>query len=78
MVWHQPEWVDKQGNILFFGGGVAPDDGSIPQYHDNRDDIFRFVANLFGDDDFNPDDNAYYTSSDYSRDGEVITLQKAS
>lgn len=70
--------VDKQGNILFFGGGVAPDDGSIPQYHDNRDDIFKFVANLFGDDDFNPDDNAYYTSSDYSRDGEVITLQKAS
>lgn len=70
--------VDKQGNILFFGDGVAPDDGSIPQYHASRDDIFKFVANLFGDDDFVPDENDFYTSSDYSRDGEVLTLQKAS
>lgn len=68
--------IDKTGNIIFFGSGaVSP--GSIPQYHDNRDDIFKYVANLFGDEDFVPD-VSYYTSSDYSKDGEVVTLQTAS
>lgn len=69
--------VDKSGNIIFFGSGDT-EVGTIPQYHENRDEIFNFVANLFGDDEFVPEETEYYTSTDYSRDGEVLTLQEAS
>lgn len=69
--------VDKSGNIIFFGSGEV-EAGTIPQYHENRDEIFNFVANLFGDEEFVPEDTEYYTSTDYSRDGEVLTLQEAS
>lgn len=68
--------IDKQGNIIYYGSDVAYP-GTVPQHHEDRDDIFKFVANLFGDDDFVPEAPEYYTSSDYSRDGEVLTLQKA-
>lgn len=69
--------IDQTGKIIFFGsGGVYGD--FIPQYHENRDELFDFIANLFGDDEFIPEKTEYYTSSDYSRDGEVITLQEAS
>jgi len=67
--------IDNKGNIIFYGSG----DGNvtIPQYHANRDDIYDFVANLFGDEKYDPSIDIY-TSTDYSRDGEVVTLQTAS
>lgn len=69
--------IDQTGNIIFFGsGGVYGD--FIPQYHENRDELFDFIANLFGDEGFEPEETEYYTSTDYSRDGEVVTLQEAS
>lgn len=69
--------VDKSGNIIFFGSGEVYN-GTIPQYHENRDELFDFIANLFGDEGFEPEETEYYTSTDYSRDGEVVTLQEAS
>lgn len=69
--------IDQTGNIIFFGsGGIYGD--FIPQYHENRDELFDFIANLFGDEKFEPEEAEYYTSTDYSRDGEVVTLQEAS
>ena len=67
--------IDNKGNIIFYGSG----DGNeiIPQYHANQDDIYDFVANLFGDEKYDPSIDVY-TSTDYSRDGEVVTLQTAS
>ena len=65
--------VDNSGNIVFYGDGDFYSE-CIPQYHENRDEIFDFVANLFGDEKYEHD---YYTSTDYSRDGEVVTLQTA-
>ena len=68
--------IDQTGNIIFFGsGGVYGD--FIPQYHENRDELFDFIANLFGDEGFEPEETEFYTSTDYSRDGEVVTLQEA-
>lgn len=40
-------------------------------------EIFNYVARLFGDDKYRPVEIPYYTSTDYSHDGEVITLQRA-
>ncbi|MBQ3189691.1 MAG: hypothetical protein IJB61_00325 [Bacteroides sp] len=39
--------IDNKGNIIFYTSGDGKE--SVPQYHANRDDIFDFVANLFGD-----------------------------
>ena len=69
--------IDQTGNIIFFGSGEVYGD-FIPQYHENRDELFDFIANLFGDEEFEPEETEYYTSTDYSRDGEVVTLQEAS
>ena len=43
--------VDSNGNILFYGSGDKCGE-SVPQYHENRDEIYEFVANLFGDDKY--------------------------
>ena len=66
--------IDKKGNIIFCGSGDGGE--AIPQYHANIDDIYDFVANLFGDEKYDPNIDLY-TSTDYSRDGEVVTLQIA-
>lgn len=68
--------VNNEGNFIFLGSGAIYN-GTVPQYHENRDDVFNFIANLFGDTEFIPD-NDLYTSTDYSHDGEVVTLQTAS
>ena len=39
--------VDNNGNIVFYGSGDCGN-STVPQYHANRDDIFDFVATLFG------------------------------
>ena len=66
--------IDSFGNIVFYGSGDGGGE-KIPQYHDNRDDIYDFVANLFGDEKY--EEGKYYESTDYSRDGEVKLLQAA-
>lgn len=43
--------VDNSGNIIYFTGEGTE---SIPQYHPDRDDIYDFVANLFGDKYYEP------------------------
>lgn len=41
-------------------------------------DLYTYVANLFGDDRYEPkSDGLFYTSTDYSADGEVVVLQEA-
>lgn len=66
--------IDNSANIVFYGSGDF-DSECIPQYHENRDEIYDFVANLFGDDKYEEDIS--YTSTDFSKDGEVKQLQKA-
>ena len=46
--------VDSSGNIVFYGSGDGGNE-TVPQYHDNRDEIFDFVANLFGDEKYEAD-----------------------
>ena len=67
--------IDNNGNIVFYGSGDVGHE-TVPQYHENRDDIYDFVANLFGDEKY--EEEKEYESTDYSRDGEVKQLQTAS
>lgn len=65
--------VDSEGNIVFTSlmddKGVSQAMLANPTYHEN---LFPLLENLFGKIDLN-----FYTSTDYSKDGEVMTLQKA-
>ena len=67
--------VDRNGNIVF--SSIMEDDGKMVDLNwmgSTRDQqVFDVLAEKFGEVDFTP-----YTSTDYSRDGEVVTLQKAS
>ena len=67
--------VDRNGNIVF--SSIMEDDGKMVDLNwmgSARDQqVFDVLAEKFGKVDFTP-----YTSTDYSRDGEVVTLQKAS
>ena len=65
--------IDNQGHIIFLG---ETNGSCLPQHHTNWMEIFDFVAQLYGDQHFDP--YKFYTSTDYSRDGEVVTLQQAS
>ena len=70
--------VNNEGNIIYCGNDeefLYYSGGVFPQYHISNNDIYDFVANLFGDEKYEHD---LYISTDYSRDGEVITLQSAS
>lgn len=70
--------VDKQGHIIAFGSASDGQNNyiNIPQHRPDRDEIFDEIARLFGDSGFDPGDGEY-TSTDYSRDGEVVVLQQA-
>lgn len=67
--------IDKSGNVIDWRDLSAGYE-SIPQHSNNVKGVFDYVAQLFGDHYFNPDYDGY-TSTDYSKDGEVLTLQKA-
>ena len=66
--------VDNKGNIVFTS--IMDDNGKLEDtsnYNSTRDqEVFGVLADKFGSISFTP-----YTSTDYSRDGEVMTLQKA-
>ena len=65
--------IDQNGNIVFTS--IMDDTGKMEDTsgYGTRDQmVFDVLAEKFGAVDFTP-----YTSTDYSRDGEVITLQKA-
>lgn len=66
--------IDKVGNIIDWRCPSVVE--GIPQHSYNIKGVFDYVAQLFGDHYFNPDYDGY-TSTDYSKDGEVLTLQKA-
>lgn len=67
--------VDRNGNIVF--SSIMEDDGKMVDLNwmgSTRDQqVFDVLAEKFGEVDFTP-----YASTDYSRDGEAVTLQKAS
>lgn len=66
--------VDQNGNVVFTS--VMDDNGKMEDLagSSTRDqEVFDVLAEKFGNYDYTP-----YTSTDYSRDGEVMTLQKAS
>ncbi len=77
--------VDNNGNIVYLGSSPGPDPehplvaypNTFEQYHHDVSDIFNYVANLFGDEEFVPSDTPPYMSTDFSKDGTVVTLQKA-
>ena len=66
--------VDQNGNIVFTSlmdeNGKMEDTGWMGSTRDQL--LFDVLAEKFGSVDYTP-----YTSTDYSRDGEVMTLQKA-
>lgn len=70
--------INKTGNIVYHNYHQGSNIGKLPYQHSSWMDVFDFVAKLFGDSVFVPEENEFYTSTDYSRDGEVITLQTAS
>lgn len=49
----------------------------FPFYYTDEE-LTTYIAHLFGDEEYNPLPNDYYVSSDYSEDGNVLTLQRAS
>ena len=65
--------VDRQGNIAFTSlmddKGVAQGNNGGTTYYN---ELFPFLEDKFGKIEYN-----YYTSTDYSKDGEVMMLQQA-
>ena len=68
------EVYDREGNILFSYSKYPGNDNRHRFGHPAVTDLIPFLETLFGPAEI-PDN---YTSTDYSRDGEVLTLQKAS
>ena len=62
--------VDENGNIVF--NSLMDDKGNKKIGTFYRDELFTFLEEHLGKIDYN-----FYTSTDYSRDGEVTTLQTA-
>ena len=72
------EVYDKNGNVLFSSVYYLPDPvrkrfGSYEGEKSAFDDLIPFLETLLG-----PADAPVYESTDFSKDGEVLTLQKAS
>ncbi len=64
--------IDQNGNIIFT---TFTDDKGNPTYSnpgERGEKLFDVLGDLLGKVDYD-----YYTSTDYSHDGEVVTLQKA-
>ena len=66
--------VDNNGNIIFCGTSNVSDPSRNRFGHNAYDNLIPFLEGIFGP----IEDEEVYSSKDYSRDGEVITLQKAS
>ena len=62
--------VDQSGNVVF--NSYMDEEGNYQAESLYRDELFSYLKRQLG-----PLDNNYYTSTDYSHDGEVATLQKA-
>ncbi len=62
--------VDQNGNIVFTS--LMDDKGGDMRNTLYRDNLFSYLEEHLGPIDYN-----FYTSTDYSRDGEVTTLQEA-
>lgn len=69
--------VDNSGNIIFWGSGYKCACMGEPQYPLTNDNIFSFIGSLFGNPNEDGSFDEDYSDVDYSRDGEVVTLQKA-
>lgn len=67
--------VDAEGIVDYVSCTEYLGYNTIPQFHGDIDGVFDYVAQCFGDAKF---DYEFYTSTDYSHDGEVLTLQRAS
>lgn len=67
--------VDAEGTVDYISCTEYLGFNTIPQFHGDMNGVFDYVAQCFGDAAF---DYEYYTSTDYSHDGEVFTLQQAS
>lgn len=70
--------LDSIGNVIDFEGHIwdYPSNATQNSYYANR--IDSILHNLLGEPEpHDPFVSTYYTSTDYSKDGEVITLQKA-
>ena len=62
--------VDQNGHIVF--NSLMDNDGNNQFGTEYRNELFTYLEEKLGPVDIN-----YYTSTDYSHDGEVVTLQKA-
>lgn len=62
--------VDQEGNVVF--NNYMDEEGHLPLTYDRSQRLFSYLEEKFG-----PIDYKFYTSTDYSHDGEVLTLQKA-
>lgn len=62
--------VDQNGHIVF--NSLMDNDGNNQFGTEYRNELFTYLEEKLGPIEYN-----YYTSTDYSHDGEVVTLQKA-
>jgi thiol-disulfide isomerase/thioredoxin len=62
--------VDQNGVIVF--NSLCDDKGQLPLTYDRNERLFSYLEEIFGPVEYN-----FYTSTDYSHDGEILTLQKA-
>ena len=68
----QAEVYDSEGNTIFSGFFRFKDPAQGRYNHPASTELIPFLETLFG-----PAGEEEYTSTDYSKDGEVMTLQKA-
>lgn len=62
--------VDQNGVIVF--NSLRDEKGKLPLTYDRNERLFPYLEEIFG-----PVEYSFYTSTDYSHDGEFITLQTA-
>lgn len=62
--------VDENGNMVF--NNLMDEDGHLPLTYDRTQRLFPYLEDKIGKIEYD-----FYTSTDYSHDGEVITLQTA-
>ena len=62
--------VDNNGVIVF--NSLSDEKGKLPLTYNRNERLFPYLEEIFGPVDYN-----FYTSTDMSHDGEVLTLRKA-